>query len=529
MEYRSDDFLRQAGQLIFFGFDGYELNDHARRAIRKYHLGNVILFTRNYRDPAQFYSLIQSLQQEAMEVNGVPLLIAIDQEGGSVVRIIRDATWFPGPMATRVAGNPDLARQLGQGVGAEMAAFGLNLNLAPVMNLASNPDSPHAGARCWGATPEAGGAWAMAYIEGIQESVYATAKHFPSIGNSKVDLHLSLGQNNHSREHIESFEMGSVRNAIKAGVSVVMTSHEMYPAIDDGPSTLSSKIVTGYLKEKYGFNGAVISDCMEMKALAQRVPTPEACVKAVQAGVDMLLICHTEQTQIASVRALAQAVETGRLSRTRFDQACERIRGMKKALRFPDRCPDPETDSVFVDNRKLVQNVCEAAITEQGNRDVFTCGSDERFLLLAPPPAALTMVDEQIGAAHLALAVREAFPSARCVEYPLPLTQESLKQLQKEMDSEEYSKILIGTYNAHGDVGQLDLLTAAYESGKPVGAIALRTPYDARWFERADASLLTYEYTPPMVSAVIRRMRGQIHCSGKLPDDVLSVLKGETI
>ena len=124
MEYRSDDFLHQAGQMIFFGFDGYELNDHARRAIRKYHLGNVILFTRNYRDPAQFYSLIQSLQQEAMEANGVPLLIAIDQEGGSVVRIIRDATWFPGPMATRVAGNPDLARQLGQGVGAEMAAFG---------------------------------------------------------------------------------------------------------------------------------------------------------------------------------------------------------------------------------------------------------------------------------------------------------------------------------------------------------------------------------------------------------------------
>ena len=100
MEYRSDDFLRQAGQLIFFGFDGYELNDHARRAISEYHLGNVILLTRNYRDPAQFYSLIQSLQQEAMEANGVPLLIAIDQEGGSVVRIMHDATWFPGPMAT---------------------------------------------------------------------------------------------------------------------------------------------------------------------------------------------------------------------------------------------------------------------------------------------------------------------------------------------------------------------------------------------------------------------------------------------
>ena len=527
MEHRYEDLLRKAGQLIFFGFDGDTLNDHARRAIREYHLGNVILFTRNYRNPEQFYSLIQELQREAMAANGAPLLIAIDQEGGSVVRMMHDATWFPGPMATRVAGGPELARRLGEGAGGEMAAFGLNLNLAPVMNLASNPDSPHAGARCWGATPDAGAPWAEEYIKGMQEYVHATGKHFPSIGNSSVDLHTSLGCNNHTREHIEAFEMGSIRHAIRAGVRVVMSSHEMYPAVDEGPATLSSKMITGYLKEQYQFGGAVISDCMEMKALAQSVPTPEACVRAIQAGVDMLLICHTEQTQIASVKALAQAIADERLPMARLAQALERIDALKRNLSFPEGCPAPATDPLFTENRALVQKVCEAALTESGNPSVFSCDPEENFLLLAPPPVALTMVDEQIGAAHLAAAVKEVFPNACCVEYPLPLAPETVSQLRKEMENGPYSKILIGTYNAHTDPGQIQLLEAAYESGKATGAIALRTPYDARWFAQADASLLTYEYTPPMVSALIRRMKGEITCHGKLPDDVNAVLKGE--
>ena len=111
-----DDLLRQAGQLVFFGFDGYEMNEHAYRAIRDYHIGNVILFTRNYRDPEQFYNLIQSLQEEAIKANGAPMLVAIDHEGGSVFRLVHDVTWLPGPLATRVAGDTELARRLGRPV-----------------------------------------------------------------------------------------------------------------------------------------------------------------------------------------------------------------------------------------------------------------------------------------------------------------------------------------------------------------------------------------------------------------------------
>ena len=515
-----ENILRQVGQLMFFGFDGYEVNDHAKEAICKYHMGNVILFTRNYRDAKQFYELIRELQELAMEHNGKPLLVAIDQEGGSVVRMMHDATWFPGPMAMRVAGAPELAYRLGQAVGREMAAYGLNLNLAPVVNMATNPNSPHAGARCFGADPESCAPWAISYIRGVQESVYATAKHYPGIGNSKVDLHLALGSNDRTLEQLEQVELSPARVAVASGVSTVMTSHEIYSAIDDQPCTLSHKLLNDFLRDKYGFEGAIISDCMQMGALSRTIPTPIACVRAVQAGVDLLLVCHTRQVQIDSTMALAEAVKNGTISQERLKDALARIEKMKVGLKFPTKYPD--TVAEFVENRELVKSACEKALTLMGNADDLKCSADEKFLLLAPPPVALTLVDEQIGEAHLAKTVREAYKNAKCIEYPIPMDEATLEKLCKEMES--FDKIIIGTYNAHTELGQQKLMEYANSLGKRVVGIALRTPMDARYYGNATA-VLTYEYTPPMVAAVMEAMAGRLVPTGKLPGEIQKMLQ----
>jgi beta-N-acetylhexosaminidase len=514
-----ENILRQVGQLMFFGFDGYEVNDHAREAICKYHMGNVILFTRNYRDAKQFYELIRDLQALAMEYNGKPLLVAIDQEGGSVVRMMHDATWFPGPMAMRVAGEPDLAYRLGQAVGREMAAYGLNLNLAPVVNMATNPNSPHAGARCFGADPESCAPWAISYIRGVQESVYATAKHYPGIGNSKVDLHLALGSNDRPLEELEKVELSPARVAVAAKVSTVMTSHEIYSAIDDQPCTLSHKLLNDYLRGKYGFEGTVISDCMQMGALSRTIPTPIACVRAVQAGVDLLLVCHTRQVQIDSTMALAEAVENGTITQGRLHDALARIEKMKSGLKFPEKCPD--TQAEFAKNRELAKYACEKALTVIGSAEDLRCNENEKFLLLAPPPVALTLVDEQIGEAHLAKTVGETYRNAKCIEYPIPMDDTTLKELCKEMES--FDKVIIGTYNAHTELQQQKLMEYANSLGKRVVGIALRTPMDARYYGSATA-VLTYEYTPPMVVAVMEAMAGRLKPTGKLPDDVRTIL-----
>lgn len=514
-----ENLLKQVGQLMFFGFHGYEVDDHAREAIEKYHMGNVILFTRNYRDAKQFYNLIQELQALAMEHNGKPLLIAIDQEGGSVVRMMHDATWFLGPMAMRVAGQPELAYRLGKAVGEEMAAYGLSLNLAPVVNMATNPNSPHAGARCFGADPEACAPWAISYIRGVQESVYATAKHFPGIGNSKVDLHLALGSNDRPLEELEKVELSPARVAVASDVSTVMTSHEIYSAIDDQPCTLSHKLLNDYLRDKYGFQGAIISDCMQMGALSRTIPTPIACVRAVQAGVDLLLVCHTRQVQIDSTLALAEAVKDGTISQERLQDALARIEKMKAGLKFPTHCPDTETE--FAQNRALMKFAAEKALTLMGDPADLQCAKDEKFLLLAPPPVALTLVDEQIGEAHLAKTVAQAYPNAKCIEYPIPMDDARLDELCAEMAS--FDKIIIGTYNAHNEPQQQKLLEYANQLGKTVVGIALRTPMDARYYGSATA-VLTYEYTPPMVSAVMEAMAGRLIPTGKLPGEIQTML-----
>ncbi len=519
---------RQAGQLIFFGFDGYTVTPHARRAIRELHLGNVILFARNYRDPQQFFALIQQLQQEALEANGAPLFVAADQEGGSITRLTGGATWFPGPMATRAAGGPQLAGQIGEGIGAEMAALGLNFDLAPLVDLANDPDSAHIGSRSYGAEPAACAPYAAAFLQGAQRHVLACAKHFPSIGGSHVDLHLQLGRNDSPLARLEACEMAPVRAAVGAGVAAVMTSHEVYPAVEDCPGTLSPALLTGWLRGRFGFDGLVVSDCMEMRALAQRVPTPEGCVRAVQAGADLLLVCHTEQTQAQAVQALAQAVQSGRLPLARFEDALARVRRYKQKLALPAACPRPGADPLFAQNRALARRVCEGALTCQGRAEVFRCAPDERFLLLAPPPAARTLADECQGPQGLAARVAEAFPAARCIEYPLPLDGPALARLKEALAEGGYTKVLAATYDAHAGEGQRQLLQAAFAQSAPVGAIALRSPYDARWYGPATARLFAYEYTPPMVDALVRLLRGELKPAGALPPDVAALLGQNT-
>ncbi len=511
---------QKIGQLIFFGFDGPHMCEHARRAIREQHIGNVILFTRNFTGPQQLFSLVQELQREALEANGVPLFIAADQEGGQVTRFNRGLTWFCGEMATRAAGTPDLAEKVGEGIGAEMARMGVNFNLAPVVDLANNPNSPHIGSRSFSDEPEAAVRYADAFIKGAQKHVIATAKHFPSIGGSRVDLHLALSRNTRTRDQLEQNELAPVAALARGGVRCIMTSHEIYTALDKEPGTLSPYILQDILRDAYGYRGLVISDCMEMKALDDYCGTPEGCVRAVLAGVDLLLVCHTEAVQNASAAALIAAVESGRLSEKRLDESVERILREKQSMEVSaflnSKCPDVHNETLFSLNRSLAANITENALTVSGQTDFFTLGEKEQFLFLAPPPNALTQLDEKDGAFSLTGVMKTAYPQAMCVEYPLGPDGTLLDRLDALM-SGDFSRIFVCTYNAHLDQGQQELLHRAFRIGKTVGVIMLRNPFDLSFCDGATATLLTYEYTPTSVNALLRLFKGEITPRGKLP------------
>lgn len=511
---------KKIGQLIFFGFDGPDMCEHARRAIREHNIGNVILFTRNFKDTQQLFRLIRELQCEALEANGIPLFIAADQEGGQVTRFTSGLTWFCGEMATRAAGPPALAEEVGAGIGAEMKRFGLNFNLAPVVDLANNPMSPHIGSRSYGDEPEAVAGYADAFINGLQKHVIATAKHFPSIGGSTVDLHLSLGCNRGTRAMLEEHELAPVAALARGGVKCIMTSHEIYTALDSEPGTISPYILQRLLRGFFGYRGLVISDCMEMKALAAYCGTPEGCVRAVLAGVDLLLVCHTESVQYASAEALMNAVQSGRIPEARLDESLGRIFREKERLQIREfmesKCPDIRNEELFRKNRALAADICERALTAFGVDGFFTPGQGERFLFLAPPPTAITQVDSAGKGFSAADKVKDAFPGAVCIEYPNALDSAEIEKLTTVM-SADFSRIYVCTFNANLNSGQQELLKQALQSGRRIGVIALRNPFDLTLCTGAEAVLLTYEYTPTSIAALIRLFKGQIRPRGKLP------------
>ncbi len=511
---------KKIGQLLFFGFDSPDMSEHARRAIREQHIGNVILFSRNFKNPVQLFSLIKELQHEALEANGIPLFVAADQEGGQVTRFTNGLTWFNGEMAISATGDTHLAEKVGEGIGAEMARLGLNFNLAPVVDLANNPNSPHIGSRSFSDQPGTVIRYAEASIRGMQKHVIATAKHFPSIGGSPVDLHLNLGRNSRPREELEMFELAPVEALAKGEVKCVMTSHEIYSSLDNEPGTLSKYILQNLLRETYGYKGLVISDCMEMKALANYCGTAEGCVRAVLAGADLMLVCHTESVQSASVQALLAALKSGRLSERRLDESVERILKEKEKIDisgiFHNKCPDIQNEELFRDNRVLAANICEKAFTYFGKSDFFKADEDEKFLFIAPPPVALTQVDENYSCFSVARAIKSAFPQAECEEYSLAPDKPELNML-KSIACKDFSRIFICTCNAHLNKGQQELLNLLLDLDKEVGVIALRNPFDLALCTGATAVLLTYEYTPTSVSALVNLFKGRITPQGRLP------------
>jgi len=284
------DRIRQIGQLFILGFDGPEPDDHLLGLIRDFGIGGVILFSRNIQTPLQTAKLVRNLQ----ESSGIPLLIGIDQEGGTVSRLPSPFTSFPGNHALGRSGSPDLAYAFGQATARELSAVGINLNFAPVLDVNTHPENPVIGSRAFGEEPELVAKLGCAVIQGLQEEgVIACGKHFPGHGDTSLDSHLALPCVTHGKERLWNTEMLPFQRAIKHDLESIMTAHVLYPELDpDLPVTLSPAIIQRILREKLGFNGVVFTDDLEMKAVEDGWGIEASCVLSLKAGADALLICH---------------------------------------------------------------------------------------------------------------------------------------------------------------------------------------------------------------------------------------------
>ena len=318
------------GQLLIGSLPGKTITPEIRSLAREFQLGGVILFARNIEVPEQVAELSYDLQSLASEL---PLWVSVDQEGGRVARLRAPFTEWPPMAVLGRSGDEALASRFAAALAAELRAVGITLDYAPVLDIHTNPKNPVIGDRALAETADAVATLGSAIIRGLQENgVAACGKHFPGHGDTSVDSHLELPLVEHPPDRIRRVECVPFRAAIRAGVAFIMTAHVLVPSFDEEkPATLSPRIVRALLREELGFDGLILSDDLEMKAIARSWEPSDAAVQAVAAGCDGLLICSGSiEAQAATLEALVHAVEDGTIPFGRLEDALTRHRRAKE-------------------------------------------------------------------------------------------------------------------------------------------------------------------------------------------------------
>ena len=312
------------------GFDGHTVPVELKSIAREFGLGGVILFPRNIAEPEQ---LAELCYEASALVQELPLWVSVDQEGGRVARLTAPFTEWP-PMSTLGrSGDAGLAARFARALASELRAVGITLDYAPVLDVCTNPDNQVIGDRALSHKTEDVARLGARIIRELQaEGVAACGKHFPGHGDTSTDSHLELPLVEHPIERLREVELVPFRAAIEAGVASIMTAHVFLPALDDErPATLSKRIVSGLLRQELGFEGLILSDDLEMKAVADRYAVASAAVLAVESGCDGVLVCSANHTlQSEALEALIHAVEEERLPDARVEDALRRHRRAKE-------------------------------------------------------------------------------------------------------------------------------------------------------------------------------------------------------
>ena len=321
---------RDIGQLLIGSLPGTTITPEIRSLAKEFSLGGVILFARNIEAPEQVAEMSIDVQTLATDL---PLWVSVDQEGGRVARLKAPFTEWPPMAVLGRSGDEQLAVRFATALATELKAVGITLDYAPVLDIHTNPKNPVIGDRALAEDAESVARLGAAIIKALQQNgVAACGKHFPGHGDTSVDSHLELPLVEHPPDRIRRVECVPFREAIRADVAFIMTAHVLVPSFDEQkPATLSPAIVQALLRDELKFPGVILSDDLEMKAIAKAYTVPDAAIAAIAAGCDGLLICSGDvDVQAATLEALVHAVEEQRIPYKRLEDALTRLRRAKE-------------------------------------------------------------------------------------------------------------------------------------------------------------------------------------------------------
>lgn len=328
----------KVGQLVIVGVEAYENDQYSKLLIEKYHVGGFIIFKKNILNTSQLLGLLNSLKDTNAARNGIPLFLSVDEEGGRVSRLPKEFKKFPTNQMIGKKNDSALSGQIGSVLGEELSAFGFNMNFAPVLDINSNPKNPIIGNRSFGATAQLVSELGVATMKGIQsQNVIAVVKHFPGHGDTSVDSHIGLPKVEHDLERLKSFELKPFASAVENGADAVMVAHILLPELDASyPASISKPVITDLLRGEMGFGGVVMTDDFTMGAVTKNYDFAKAAVRAINAGGDIVLVCHGFDKQEKVLKALFAAVKTGQISEERLNQSLYRILELKQKYSLQD-------------------------------------------------------------------------------------------------------------------------------------------------------------------------------------------------
>lgn len=500
------------------------MNDQVAQILKDYDFGGVILFANNVKETEQTFHLTQALQSAATDDGGIPLLIGIDQEGGSVYRL-GSGTALPGNMALGATGDTENAKIAGEIIGSELSALGINTNFAPAVDVNSNANNPVIGLRSFSDDPELAAAMGVAMSEGMNEyNIVSSAKHFPGHGDTATDSHTGLPIVDKSLAELMENELIPFQAMMDADVDMIMTAHILYPQLDNTtvysektgqyesrPSTLSYKILTELVRGEMGYDGLIITDAMNMSAVAAMYDQVQAAKLAIQSGVDIVLMPCTLYNNTedladldAIINGIEEAVKTGEITEERLDESVRRILTLKEERGILDYNADSLSleyaESVVGsdENRAAERELAAKAATVVKNENdtlPLSLTSSDKVLLLCP------YSNEQVGLligwnrARAAGLVPDG-AAVRVKVYNSSASAESLKDdldwativlINSEVSSASYMRPSHWLTRVPTEV--TDYCAA---NNKTSVVFSVDKPYDVQHYENADAILAVY-------------------------------------
>ncbi|WP_211471155.1 beta-N-acetylhexosaminidase [Collimonas humicola] len=506
---------KKIGQLFMVGFDALQVDEHITRLIQQQKVGGIILFRRNVQTPEQVAVLCRSLQEINAQVSDAPLLIALDQEGGMVMRVERGVTPIPAAMAFQAAGSVRDCEEINRISGEEMRQLGVNMILGPVLDVNNNHLNPVIGVRAYGEEPKSVIQYGMAAMRGLQSAgVITTAKHFPGHGDTTTDTHYATSTVARAKERLHAVELAPFKEAIAQGVDAIMTAHVVFPAIEPDtnvPATLSKAVLTGLLRDELGFKGAIITDCLEMAAISDGVGVAEGALATLQAGADIVLISHLEARQQAAIDAVVQAVEEGILSIERIDAAHQRVHKLKQITAVNEwrNIPVRPQGLMRPEALALAKKLQKAALCVPGNFrplniqlpvalitvEVRLRSEVDEIVMIRNKEARSSMLPALLAAG---IKVRECTLSSEASEEEVTSAIAFAKGAQQ---------IVLQTYNAMLATGQQRLLAALPQDN--LWVVAGRLPYDLDLVPGAQGRLASYGCRPAALEPVVEKLVGR--------------------